>query len=267
MRIFIPLRTVIAGVVLHAALHAQPVPAQDPAHLQAGIPDDSGTRPASFVWATQASAEPAPLSESAPYPVSRDSLMPPARTLRLLPESISPMERVFWGENGLFRSIGWAPLTVEGRKNELTLRRTMLTAHQIGGFVTLGLFVPTLLLGRRNLQNWDDASAGIRPLDKSLNRNHRTFAYLTFSSYSATAALALFSPPPLIRRDAEWGTITIHKTLAWIHFTGMMATPFLGYLAAHATTASQAHNYRQTHQIVALTTAVSYAASLLIITF
>ena len=59
---------------------------------------------------------------------------------KLLPDNMSFMEKGLWGEKGILRGIGIAsPLTPEVRKSELGLRRTMLTAHQIGGFITLGL--------------------------------------------------------------------------------------------------------------------------------
>ena len=84
----------------------------------------------------------------------------------------------------------------------------------------------------------------------------------------ATASLALFSPPPLIRRD-EWSTVSLHKTLAIIHFTGMLALPILGYLAAQEERKdfSKAQSLQRTHQIVAYTTFVTFTASMIVITF
>jgi hypothetical protein len=176
------------------------------------------------------------------------------------------METILWGEHGLLRTTGIAPLTPSARMSELRFRRTMLTAHQIGGFVTLGLLVPTLILGQRNIQNWNDAMMGVKPLDRQLNRTHRTLAEITFGTYLATAAMAIFSPPPIIRRN-EASTITTHKILAWIHFTGMIATPILAVLAAHAKTADQAKTLRTAHEITAYTTAAALATAMIVITF
>src|SRR5687768_2185257 len=46
----------------------------------------------------------------------------------LLPEVMSPMEKIFWGRQGWMRGLGY-PLDRDSREKELALRRTMLTAH------------------------------------------------------------------------------------------------------------------------------------------
>ena len=185
---------------------------------------------------------------------------------RLLPPSLSPVEHILWGENGLMRSTGIAPYTVSARKSELEVRRGMLTIHQIGGFVTLGLLVPTMVYGQRNLQNWNDAVLANKPFNRQLNRTHIMWANLAFISYVTTAALAILSPPPLIRRS-EASTITTHKLLAWIHFAGMMAMPILGSLAAHAKTVDQANTLRTVHEIVGYGTVAALATAMIVITF
>jgi hypothetical protein len=174
---------------------------------------------------------------------------------KLMPDRLSFVERGLWDETGLMRKIGIAgPLTPESRKNELTARRTMLTIHQIGGFVTLGLMTSAaycgqqVLNGRRQFRNW-----------------HQGLVVGTIASYSVTGLLAALSPPPLIRRD-EVSTTTIHKTLAWVHFVGMVVTPILGATLHHTHTL----NYDQTarfHQVSAYITTAALAASLVVITF
>lgn len=178
---------------------------------------------------------------------------------RLLPENISFMERGLWGENGLFRSIGIAgELTPESRKSELSARRTMLTMHQIGGFVTLGLMSASLYYGQRSL-NYSDRT--------DMNR-HNQFVTYTIISYGLTGLLAVLSPPPLIRRD-ETSTTTIHKTLAWAHVAGMILTPIVGSMVRKRsgrfsyTDLSTAHF----HQVAAYATTGVFAASLIVITF
>lgn len=193
--------------------------------------------------------------DAAPGP-EPDSLMEPPRPKpRLLPDNLSLMERVLWGEDGLVRSIGIAsPLTPEVRKHELDVRRTMLTMHQIGGFVTLGSMLTTAYFGQRYL-------------DKGLRRDrdlHQAFVATTLISYGLTAALSVLSPPPLIRRD-EFSTTTLHKTLAWVHFAGMIVTPLLGSAIEH----SRGGNYfdrARYHQVSAYITTAVFAASLIVIT-
>lgn len=206
------------------------------------------------------------LSESPPLIswMPADTVSKPAP--RLLPEMMSPMEHILWGEHGLMRTTGIAPYTVEARKSELGARRFMLTAHQIGGFVTLGLFIPTLVYGQKNINNWNAATSGMHRLDRSVQNTHETFAVLTFSAYMTTAALAIFSPPPLLRRD-EWSSVTFHKTLAWIHFAGMTAIPFLAMAASHAQDAHTAQSLRKAHQITAYVTAGAFATAMIVITF
>ncbi len=171
----------------------------------------------------------------------------------LLPEHMSLMERGLWGESGLLRTVGLAsPLTPEVRKGELTLRRTMLSIHQVGGFITLGLMGTTVYYGQQVLNGRYD-----------LLPRHKTFITATIISYSATALLAVLSPPPLIRRD-EVSTTTIHKALAWVHFAGMVATPILGRLIHNS---SDYYRSAHFHQVSAYITTAALAASLLVITF
>ncbi len=241
------------GLAGHPLLYA----ASDPE------PDSTATvRPAPVVDLDLALSSPPALAPATVFAVADST---PHRSW-LLPEHMSIMEQALWGEGGVVRTTGILPLDPSHRKIELSLRRTMLTAHQIGGFATLALMVPTLILGQRNIQNWNDANAGIRPLDRQLNRTHHEIAMITFGTYMATGALAILAPPPLVRRD-DWSTVTIHKTLAWVHFTGMVATPILAALAAHAPTLSEARNLRTAHEIAAYTTAAALAASFLVITF
>lgn len=184
--------------------------------------------------------------------VNIDSLRPSLKR-KLLPDNMSFMEKGLWGETGIFRGLGIAsPLTPEVRKSELALRRTMLTVHQIGGFVTLGLMGTAVYFGQKIIDGRDD-----------LRGAHQTFVLATIISYSATGLLAVLSPPPFIRRD-EFSTTTLHKTLAWVHFAGMIVTPILGnMIGRHADYSQRA----RIHQISAYITTATLAASLIIITF
>lgn len=183
----------------------------------------------------------------------------PAIHRNLLPANMSFMERGLWGEHGILRGVGIAsPLTPETRKSELGLRRTMLTMHQIGGFVTLGLMGVTLYYGQQALDNYYQYSNF-----ENFRRTHRAFVTASIISYSATGLLAILSPPPFIRRD-EMSTTTIHKTLAWVHFAGMIITPIIGLSLRHSSNELQLARY---HQIAGYATTAALAASLIVITF
>ncbi len=187
------------------------------------------------------------------YAVPVDTMIPSPHP-NLLPKNISFMEKDLWGENGLFRTTGLAaPLSIDSRKSELKLRRGMLTAHFLGGLVTLTSMLAAAYYGQRVI---DYNTRGDR------NR-HQLFVLTTIISYSATGALAVLSPPPLIRRD-EISTISIHKALAWVHFTGMVVTPILGGFIGRRMTRSQTARF---HQASAYVTTAAMAASLIVITF
>jgi len=180
---------------------------------------------------------------------------------KLLPDKISFGEKLFWGESGVFRGIGIAsPLTPEVRKHELTVRRAMLTMHQIGGFLALASMIGTAWTGQRTL---DD------PRNRTLRSDHQKMILATVITYSLTASLSILSPPPLIRRD-EGGTTAIHKTLAWFHVAGMILTPILGSMVSQkGVKGSLGINIDKAHfhQYAGYITTAIFAASMIVITF
>jgi hypothetical protein len=191
--------------------------------------------------------------------ISRDQFLAPAdsfprpTTRRLLPDNISWMEKGLWGENGFLRTSGIAaPLTPESRTSELSLRRGMLVAHQIGGFVTLGLMASAAYAGQKII----DGNSGYRPY-------HQAFVAGTIATYSITGLLSILSPPPVIRRD-EFSTTTLHKTLAWVHAAGMIITPILGSMISRRSSSTQKEHIHQLSGYITLTT---FAASMITVTF
>ena len=189
----------------------------------------------------------------APDSAASDSL-PAAPKRHLLPENLSFVERGVWGENGLVRTTGMLPpLTPQERRYELQIRRTMLETHLYAGIVTFGLMAAAVYYGQRTIDN--RASQG-------LFQDHRTFVTLTIASYSATGLLAALAPPPLIRRD-ETSSVTVHKTLAWIHLAGMILTPFL----ARDRHRSGADTQLRIQQVSAYATTATFAASMIVLAF
>jgi hypothetical protein len=179
--------------------------------------------------------------------------LPRPVTRRLLPNNMSWMEKGLWGETGVLRSAGIAaPLTPETRMSELSLRRGMLVAHQIGGFVTLGLMASAAYAGQKII----DGNSGYRPY-------HQAFVAGTIASYSITGLLSILSPPPMIRRD-EFSTTTLHKTLAWVHAAGMIITPILGSMISRRASDTQKEHIHQLSGYITLTT---FTASMLTVTF
>jgi hypothetical protein len=177
-------------------------------------------------------------------------------TSSLLPDKMSVLEKGLWGKNGLFRITGLAPLTLEARQNELKLRRAMLSIHQIGGFTTLGLMAISAYYGKKAYD-----------LVPGYAEKHRTLVRATIATYTLTALFALMSPPPLIKRDDKRSSLTIHKTLAWIHGAGMIATAILGRRVRESTTLDDYNRLKKIHMGVAITTFTALASSMIVITF
>ena len=182
---------------------------------------------------------------------------------RLLPENMSFMERGLWGEDGILRGLGIAsPLTPEVRKHELDVRRTMLTMHQIGGFLTLGSMIATVYFGQKSLNS---PYTG-QPKDP-YRGTHQAFVTSTLILYGATGLMSILSPPPVIRRD-EISTTTIHKTLAWVHFAGMILTPIIGKTILKRGPVGRYADLNQArfHQISGYITTAVFATSMIVIT-
>lgn len=172
----------------------------------------------------------------------------------LLPHKMLFTQRAFWGPKGLLRGMNIAPLTSEGRIKELKIRRKMLGAHQIGGFITLAGFVAQGLLGAKlyNAQGQDYIDT---------KRWHERSATFINIAYGTTLALSLTTPPPAVGARKGFTTIKLHKYLAIVHLTGMVATNILaGMIDEH-------YNLKPWHRAAAYTTFGTYAASIVALTF
>jgi hypothetical protein len=187
----------------------------------------------------------------------------PKRKVKLLPENIYPLTNVFWGESGLFRGLGWAPLTPDARRSELDFRRSLLSTHQIGGFVTWAGLVTTLVMGQIVLNSYNnlDFESALR-----LRPTHQTIATATFVSYMLTGLMSILAPPPLIQRS-EWNTVSTHRVLSYFHFVGMLVTPYLAIRASGSRDINEIRSLRQAHQIAGYATAAILSAALIVVTF
>ena len=166
----------------------------------------------------------------------------------LLPDILSPGERLLWGEHGWMRSIAGLPLNEESREKEMGIRRTMLTLHQLGGYTTLAAMIATAFAGQMILNGHESYEGVKSPL-----------AWTAVGLYFTTASLALLTPPPVIRRPG-FSSLSVHKALAWVHFTGMIITPILGTLI------EEDHEARLFHQVSGYATTAAFAGAMLTIT-
>ena len=173
-------------------------------------------------------------------------------TTELLPKKMLVTQRVFWGEKGLLRPI--SPLNLPNREKELKLRRGMLVAHQVMGFVTLGGMIGQGIVGSQLYK-----ATGTRAGD--LNNIHENLAIAVNVTYGTTAFMSLFTPPPLINRDKKLSAIRVHKWLSLVHMSGIIATNILGNKSVYNA------NLKPYHRAAAYTTFASFAAAMITIKF
>jgi hypothetical protein len=179
----------------------------------------------------------------------KDVMQQQDSVVELLPKKMLLTQRVFWGEHGLMRPI--SPLTNVNREKELKLRRGMLVAHQVLGFVTLGGMAAQGVVGSRLYKNYSE----------NLKDAHENLAIAVNATYSAGAFMSLFTPPPLINRDKKLSSIRIHKWLSLVHMSGMIATNIL------ADKIDENAKLKPLHRAAAFTTFASFAAAVVVIKF
>ena len=165
--------------------------------------------------------------------------------IELLPERMVFTQSLLWGKNGLFRKTGISDLNIENREKELRIRKNMLNAHQVIGYITLASMVAQGIIGGK-LYNGDE----------SLRNTHKTMGNIVNVGYFTGAGLSLFAPPPLINKKVKgFNSIKAHKILATIHFSSMVATNYYK------------DKNKDNHKAAAYTAFASYATAVLVIKF
>ncbi len=163
-------------------------------------------------------------------------------------------QRWAWGEHGFLR--GSKPITPEIRMDDMKIRRKMLIAHQIFGVATLTGFIGQAIVGPK-LYNAQKTDANYH----SLKQTHDLLAVSVNTTYSIAALMALFAPPPMVNRDKGLSAIRLHKWLAVVHLTGLIATNILGGLMEDG----QNPQLKTYHRIAAYTTFASFATAMIVI--
>ena len=134
-----------------------------------------------------------------------------------LPENMPYVKSLIWGKEGAFRKLNIGP---ESRIEELKLRRKMLQAHQWLGIITLAGLAYQYDVGKK-LYDGDDSDYWDSHYDK-----HKAMGYFTYMTYMSTSSLSIFSPPAR-KYDNNMNSIRFHRRMAALHFTAMVAQPFL----------------------------------------
>jgi len=134
-----------------------------------------------------------------------------------LPENMPYVKSLIWGKEGVFRKLNIGP---ETRIEELKLRRKMLQAHQWLGIITLAGLAYQYDVGKK-LYDGNDSDYWESHYDK-----HKAMGYFTYMTYMSTASMSFFSPPAR-KYENNMNSIKFHRRMAALHFTAMLAQPFL----------------------------------------
>jgi hypothetical protein len=171
-------------------------------------------------------------------------------SVKLLPDKFVFTQRIMWGKKGLMRNFKAFELSPEERQKELNIRRGMLVTHQIMGFTTLGLMVAQGFVGS-SLYNGNYDKKDV----------HEALAAGINIGYFTTASLSLFAPPKMLDERKGYSSIKLHKALAIVHLSGMIATDIL------AAQLESNPDLRPYHRAAAFTTFGAFAASMIVIKF
>lgn len=197
-----------------------------------------------FALQAMAQTEPSQSDDLLQDITSEDNVQP------LLPDHYPFTQRLLWSEKGLMRNFDAFELTPEKRQNELLIRRKMLVAHQVLGFATLGGMVAQGIVGAR-LYNGHNELLG----------THESLAAGVNIGYFTTAALSLFAPPKMLDERKGLSSIKIHKYLAIVHLSSMIATNILAGQVEHNP------DIKPYHRAAAYTAFGAYALSMIVIKF
>lgn len=169
---------------------------------------------------------------------------------QLLPNKIILTQRLLWGQKGLMRNFSHFELDPEKRQRELKLRRSMLATHQVLGFATLGGMIAQGIVGSR-LYNGH----------YQLKDTHEALGAAVNIGYFTTASLSLFAPPKTMDERKGYSSIKVHKWLAVLHMSAMIATNVL------AERIEDHPNLKPYHRAAAYTAFGAFAASMVVIKF
>jgi len=174
--------------------------------------------------------------------VDSSLIQPPAKMLFT--------QRALWGKGGLLKNRYSGNDLVANRQKDLKIRRTMLKLHQIGGFVTIGGMLAQGIIGSQLYKG-----------DYKVKELHENMGMAVNLTYGFTALNGLFAPPSAFNRDKKITSIRLHKWLAVLHLSGMIATNILG------TQIEKNVSLKPYHRAAAYVSFASLATALVVIKF
>ncbi len=170
--------------------------------------------------------------------------------VQLLPKKFLFTQKIFWGQKGLMRNFKAFELTPENRTKELKIRSYFFKAHQTLGMLTSAGMIAQGIVGWK-LYNGNN----------QLKDLHEGLATGVNIAYFTTTSLALFAPPKIVPEHKGYSSIKIHRALAIIHLSSMIATNVLSFYL------EDNPNLRPYHRAAAFTAFGSFLAAEIIIKF
>jgi hypothetical protein len=143
----------------------------------------------------------------------------------------------------------------------LDKRTHMLKVHQRLGIITTIPMAAALITGPMAKAKGRNGQTVTEPTQANLDF-HAALGGATTALYVSTAYFAIFAPkvPGVQRR----GAIRLHRALAFVHGTGMIATPILGAMAFKQEQAGEkVHGIASAHGTVAWATAIAYGTAII----
>ena len=174
--------------------------------------------------------------------VDSSLIQPPAKMLFT--------QRALWGKGGLLKNRYSGNDLVANRQKDLKIRRTMLQLHQIGGFVTIGGMIAQGVIGNKLYKG-----------DFKVRELHENMGMAVNLTDGFTALNGHFAPPAAFSRDKKITSIRLHKWLAVLHLSGMIATNILG------TQIENNVSLKPYHRAAAYVSFASLATALIVIKF
>ena len=147
-------------------------------------------------------------------------------------------------------------------EKRLARRRTLLQAHQLGGFLTLAGLTMTAVLGQLN---YNDKYGGGGDTG-NWYMLHRWTALSTSAVFVATGALAVFAPVP-VEKKSQLDTATLHKIFMFSAAAGMAAEVVLGFYTAGKEGQLSQRDFALAHQLIGYGTLAASLGGFGVLTF
>lgn len=164
--------------------------------------------------------------------------------------------------------LGFTPTQTQANPQlqaKLTRRTEMLRIHQRLGLITTIPMAAALFTGPLAKAKGKNGQVIREPTDANLDF-HAALGGLTTALYFTTASYAILAPR--IPDNPKHGGIKWHEALAFVHGSGMVLTPILGYMAYNQESSGEKpHGIAAQHGTVAYVTAIAYGTSIVAVSW